>query len=473
MAMVVTSERQSPDDGYRQTVRDIIAVFFIKKHVFVTTFIGVMVGALLVSLLVPPIYETSTQLVVKPQFSKPLVFDEIGSRMDVFSDVKEQTLNTVIFLLTSPEVLREVIVKYKMADLADENDVLSEIENLRRRIKAEPLTNSNIIKVSYRGRDPQGITEQLNTLIDAYIRYHIRVNQTTEGRLDFFNDQTQQVRKRYLQLNKELEVASRTLGVIQPDRQKEENLKLMKDLEFSKVQLVAKIQEASTRVESFRSALERLQSEVRMIGLPSETIINFPALVEMEKSLAQLLINRQRANSDYTPNSKQVRDANAQYFNMKAQIRQHMEEIVKDLELGMASGRKNVEDIDRQIEAVRQRNLQLAGDTLEYERMQLEHKLAKDNYTLYSGKQEEARINDEKDRARFANVSVASRPTVPVTPWFPQKDKILLLSVPLALVLALALSAAVYAMEQRIWTPTDISMHTNLRYLGSVDAINT
>lgn len=471
MAAVLTHERPRSEDVYRQTVRDIAGVFFIKKRIFGLTLLGVIAGALVLSLLVPPIYEVSTQLVVKPQFSKPLVFDEISSRMDMANEVKEQTLNTVIFLLTSSEVLREVVVKHQMADITDEEDIRAEIDALRGRIKAEPLTLSNIIKVTYRGRNPQDITDQLNTLIDAYIRYHIRVNQATEGRLEFFNDQTEQLRKRYLQLNQELVDTGKRLGVVHPDLQKGENLKLIKDLELSRSQLLAKIQDFSSRIDSFRSALQRLKSESRLIGLPSETTVNYPALVEMEKSLAQLLINRQRAYSDYHPASKQVRDADAQYSNMRAQILRHMEDIISDLESAIASGQKFIGEIDSQVLEIKKNNAQLTGDVLEYQRLELEHKLTKDNYTLYRTKTEEARINDEKDRAQFANVSVASLPTVPVKPWFPRTGLIMALSIPLALVLALALSAAVYAMEQRIWTPTDVSMHTRLHYLGSVDAV--
>ena len=38
--------------------------------------------------------------------------------------------------------------------------------------------------------------------------------------------------------------------------------------------------------------------------------------------------------------------------------------------------------------------------------------------------------------------------------------------------LGLAFSALAYAMEQRIWTPTDISVHTGLRVLGTFDSVS-
>jgi uncharacterized protein involved in exopolysaccharide biosynthesis len=187
--------------------------------------------------------------------------------------------------------------------------------------------------------------------------------------------------------------------------------------------------------------------------------------------LAQLVINRQRAKSDYVAGSKQVQDADAQYFNMKMQIKQQLEAIIDDLQHQNASTQKAIDETDRRIAEIKKASINLSGSAVEMERLALEQKLVRDNYSLYSAKREEARINEEKDKRLFANVTIASHPQVPVTPWFPQRGRIMMLSIPLALMLALAFSASSYAMEQRLWTPTDISMRTNLRYLGSLDSV--
>ncbi len=456
---------------YRQTARDIAGIFFVKKHIFLLTFIGVIVGALALSFLVPPIYEASTQLVVKPQFSKPLLFDQDTSRMNVFNEVNEQTMNTVIFLLNAPEVLREVVIQHKLAPADDEERILEEIDGLRGRIKAEPLTMSSIVKLSMRGRNPVGVTEQLNTLVDAYIRHYIKVNQATAGRLQFFTDQTERFRNQYGKLNEQLAETSKRLDIIDPAIQKDSNLALIKELEISKAQLNGQIESLRARSDSFQTALRRFSNEDRLAGLPAETLLNYPALVEMEKSLAQLLINRQRARNDYRPIAKQVQDADLQYSNMKSEIRRNVEQIILDLGAQMSSSQRAIRDMDAKISDLRRKSIELTGNGLELERLALEHKLTKENYTLYATKQEEARINEEKDRAQFANVSVASRPSIPVSPWFPQRGKIMLLAFPLALMLALAFSAMSYAMEQRLWTPTDVALHTDLRVLGSLDSV--
>lgn len=458
----------------QQTARDLASIFFIKKRVFLMTFFGILLGALAVSLLSPNVYEANMQLVVKPFNAKPLVFDEDSSRMNVFNEVTEKTLNTVIYMLKAPEVLREVVLTHKLADPGDEEGILREIAILQGSISAEPLTLSSLIEVRIRGRDAEGITEQLNTLASAYIRHHIRVNQATEGRLQFFSDQTEYFRKKYEEATARLVETGRSMQIIDPEIQKDTGLTLVRDLELNKLQTASQVSVLIARIDSFRKALQRAQtaSDSPLSGLPSETIASYPALIEMEKSLAQLHINRQRAINDFQPNSKQVIDSEIQFNSMKTQIRRSMQQIIQDLETQVGSLQKSIMDADSKILEFQRNGLNLSGNTALLQKLALEQQIAKDNYLLYSGKKEEARINDEKDKAEFANVAVSKRPVVPQTAWFPNKRTIMVVAFVVGLMLAFAFSAVSYAMEQRLWTPTDIITHSNLRVLGTFDSIN-
>lgn len=473
----MTDTENTPDGLYVQSARDIVSIFFLKKHVFILTFIGVIVGALLLSFLTPPTYQSTAVLLVKPQYSKPLVFDQDSSRMSAeATKVDENTMNTFIYLLNSAEVLRQVVVTHHLAKSADERDILEQITILRKRFKAEPQSLSSIIQLTYKGDEAQNVADQLNTLINAYISYHIQTYQSTKGRFAFFDDQTQQYRNQYRQVTDELVAASKEFNVIKPDIQKEKSLSSLKDLEFSKSQFREKIQLLRARNATFGSVLSRLKvdtPETILPSLPREAIQNYPALVEMEKSLAQLLINRQRARSDFQVGSKPVIDADNQYANMKLQIRRQMEQITTDIGIEIASIGNTINDIQSQINEITKSNVKLAGDALKFESMELEQRINRDNYIMYNAKREEARINDKKDLAMFANIEVVSRPSVPTSPSFPQPVNIMLLAIPLAFILALGLSAGSYALEKRVWTPTDLRMHTQLPYLGSLDAAET
>jgi uncharacterized protein involved in exopolysaccharide biosynthesis len=457
----------------QQTARDLASIFFIKKRVFLFTFFGVVLGALALSLLAPSIYETEMQLVVKPSNAKPLVFDEDSTRMNVFNDVSEKSLNTVIFMLTAPEVLRQVVLAHNLAEAGDEEAILNQINALKGSIKAEPLTMSSLISVTLRGRDPEVITAQLTTLANAYVRHHIQVNQATKGRLEFFTQQTEHFRQRYEDLTQKMGDAGKAMDIVDSKVQKDTGLSLIRDLEVNKLQMSTQIGLLIARINSFKSAIQRAQgnSNSTLSGLPAETISSYPSLVEMEKSLAQLHINRQRAMNDFQVSSKQVQDAEIQFASMKGQIHRSMAQIVNDLEVQVASLQRSINDADAKIQEIQRTGLSLTGNAALLEQVALELQLAKNNYLLYSAKKEDARINDEKDKAEFANISIAKKPTVPQSPWFPRKGMIMMVALVVGLMLALALSAVSYALEQRLWTPTDISLHSGLRVLGTFDVI--
>jgi uncharacterized protein involved in exopolysaccharide biosynthesis len=109
---------------------------------------------------------------------------------------------------------------------------------------------------------------------------------------------------------------------------------------------------------------------------------------------------------------------------------------------------KRIDDLSRQ-------TVQLSGASLTFEQLQLERDLARKQYGLYVDKQEEARINQAKDDARFVNVSIAARPQPPSSPVFPRPGLMIALALLIGPLIAAGVSAAVYQTEQRIYTQSD------------------
>lgn len=455
-----------------QTARDILSIFFFKKHVFIVTFISVVVAALLLSFLFPPIYKVSAQLVIKPKIESPMLFDKEVSRVNVDNRVDIQMINTVIQLIKSPELLRSVVKQHGMAEGDSEKDIQKAVAKLSGKISVEPLALSNMISVTLKGGDRNAMPGQLNSLIDAYISYHIQVNQASIGSLDFFKEQTENYKGNFDRLTDELANKSGDKLVAHPELQKEHILKLIKDLELNKSDSVIEQNNLEYIISQLKSANKGVYVSNTLVTLPMDIMQRFPALEEMEKSLAQLIINKQRATNDYLPSSKQVKDAVRHYNNMLTQISLHIERLVNTLSKSLDHKNEELVTLEEQIVEAQNKLKMITTDSIEMERLALEHSLAKENYTLYNTKREEARINLEKDRALFANVSIATRPVLPIQPWFPQKRKIMLMAIALALFLGLGLTAAMHALDQRVSTPHDIISKTNIRYLGSLDEMS-
>ncbi|MGB0466843.1 MAG: GumC family protein [Pontibacterium sp.] len=457
-------------ENFGRTSRDIVSIFFYTRKTFVLSFVGVIVGALLVALLSTPVYKVSGRLIVKPRIEKPLSFDTGNSGMSLLEKVDQQTLNTVVYLLTSFEVVSDVVRKHGLADDGDEKDLLVQTAMMMGSLTAEPLSLSNIIAVEFKGENPEAITAQLNTLLDTYISYHIKVNQASSGSLSFFDQQAELYERKYLDLTDQLADTRKRLRLSNPALQANNSLNVIRDLEIRKARLVGGMRAAAQRIEQLKVAAKTVGRE-GLSGLPQVVRESYPAVVEMERSLTQLIINVQRARSDFQPGAKPVLDAELQYNNMKAQISDYIRDVIGGLLSEQQALQEEITSIDEQIGKSRTTLGQVSSDAVLLQRMEFELDLAKENYRLYAGKREGARISSEKDRSLFANVSVASRPQEPVSPWFPRRSLIMVASIPLALIVAIAASIIAYSTNQTVRNPADVHLRTRLRLLGTLDAV--
>lgn len=466
--MSVTTARH---DEFKLTFRDVVSVFFYTKKVFILTFISVIAGAALIATLAKPVYQVSGRLVVKPRIDKPILFEaDDASRMNLGTSVDSQSLNTVVHLLTSPDVLRDVVIRHGLADENDEQAILRQIGALRGSVKAEPLAVSNIIEVQMKGGDAEETAAQLSSLMDAYIAYHIRVNQVEQGRLQFFDEQADLYRKKYVRLSRDLAQARKQLNLASPDIQAGTELNIVRDLENRRSIVDGRVKELAEKNKYLKAAINNVKDK-GIIGLPDKFNGNYPALIEMERSLAQLIINVQRAESDFVSGAKQVVDARDQYNNMRRKIVNYVSVIIEGLAMESASASEELAYIQEQIDTARNSVGQVSADAIILQRIEFERDLAEKNYRLYEIKKEESRINEEKDKSLFANVAVAARPTIPTSPWFPQRKLMIMTSIPMALILALAASIIAYSLDQTLRNPTDIHLRTKLRLLGSLDAV--
>jgi len=439
-----------------QTARDVISIFFYKKNVFVGVFAGILLITIAIAFLSPPRYETSADLLVKPALARPFAITPEGAGIFT-TEVTLKNLNTIIFLLQSSEHLAQVAEKLGMAKREDPIDMQKAIARLKSRLQAEPLTESNVIKVSFSSDNPQEAAKTLDALVKSFVDYYIEINRLSGG-IEFFRNQTEYLQKRLEQLNREIEQVSSQTGVVDPAVQRQSLLQLVRDLEQERMRTLTSIEQIRAKYGAFTEALKRFETQgggSGSIGLPKTAVYEYPALVEMEKSLAQLTINLQRARNDYQAGAKPVRDAEAQYGNMRQQIRQYLRQIIDDLKVEERSARNLLDALEKRIDDLSRQTVQLSGASLTLEQLQLERDLARKQYGLYVDKQEEARINQAKDDARFVNVSIAARPQPPASPVFPRPGLMIALALLIGPLIAAGVSAAVYQAEQRIYTQSD------------------
>jgi capsular polysaccharide biosynthesis protein len=82
---------------------------------------------------------------------------------------------------------------------------------------------------------------------------------------------------------------------------------------------------------------------------------------------------------------------------------------------------------------------------------------------------EEAKLNDELDQRRIANVSIIAPPDQPIEPVYPPKPFIMGIALPVGLLLGIALSALLESMEDRILSAKDLESLDGLEFMGTFD----
>src|SRR5579862_8097951 len=96
--------------GFSFTLRDLLTIGFRHKRAFVLCFCGIFAGSIAAMFLVPPTYESKSQILVKRERVDPVVSAEKNNPMQVREDVTEEEINSEANLITSGDVLRKAVV---------------------------------------------------------------------------------------------------------------------------------------------------------------------------------------------------------------------------------------------------------------------------------------------------------------------------------------------------------------------------
>ncbi len=116
--------------------------------------------------------------------------------------------------------------------------------------------------------------------------------------------------------------------------------------------------------------------------------------------------------------------------------------------------------IDRRLEV-------LNGGELKLDRLNLERNLVRERYSEHRKQRDVALVGAELEQRRIANISVLMPPTRPSLPESPRRVMIMLVSLPLGLLLGLALAALFTFLDPRVLTLNDLARASGIPPLGT------
>ena len=475
------------------STRDFLRVWFYWKNYAIMIFIIIVAFIMGYAYLATPLYETSAKVLILPRTGEGVVISsgEAETRID---EVTQHDINTEMELLTSVEVMRdtissfmeqgkglglrveknawyeiainklkrfigEVLIFLKLADRMSEFE--SNVALLSSSIKVEPVALSNIIRVTLEAESPRAAAVVLNRLLDVYIRHHNEVFAKDEG-VDFFSDQAQKFQKKLERAEEALKVYQNQYSIVDLTAQNQANIKQLAELNRNLQLIEVSIDEIETKIKMLEAG--------EKYGVVTKEMKSIPSIVEIEKALVPLYIERSQILKSYTKASREYKSIDTQIQMLQEEIRNEVKRAIATEQLELKGLIAKKESLSRKIASLQQSANDIHQKEKRLKELEREVALLQKNYMLYASKKEDALIYSDRKRRNLANVSIADRAEIPPRPSYPKRLLFLILSVFIGIFAALATPFILEFVDHRIKFAHDIEEMLSLPVISSLPA---
>lgn len=463
--------------------REFLVLLFKHKKIILSIVLTVFALVTVVTFLSPELYLARSSILVKigrEYINNP----EVGEGKNLMSVNMADILKTEIQILTNRELAEKVVntltVEKLYPGLAEgKNSLQRAVASFQKNLFVEGVKNSSVIQVSFRHNDPVIAANAVNLLVDLYKEKHLQV--FSNPRSSFLDQQLIAYESQLKESEKNFENFKQKNQVYSLDEQRSLILQ-------QRVLLDTSLRDAQNRVEELSKKLATLSRQNQLVAqdksLNSQS--DFDRVVgETKSKLLALQLEEQQLLKKYNENSRMVMNIRkeiglVQDFlkNQEAelQIKQksgnavvqqvRMEFLKTEADLNSQKARVNavrgqLSQLDSQLQA-------LEGSAQQFQNLKREVATTEKNYQTYLNKSEEARLSEDMNRLKLANLSVIQTAVVPSEPVSKGKLFVLLLGGLGGVVLGVCVAFTIESLSNSISSAESAERHLSLPVLASL-----
>ncbi len=481
-------------DNNAINLREGASALFRRKSLVLFTFLAVIIGTVIVTLLLPNRYESRMKILVKNQRVDIAITPEATTGTNtptVENEVSENQINSEIELLTSKDLLTQVVTETGLAkqemgffnrSAPDAVRVEKAVNRLTKDLSITPVRKANIITISYASESPELSAAVLKKLGDLYLDKHLKLNHPV-GATDFFKDKADEYETKLKESEQQLTNFQQSNNLVVLSQQKELTLQKTAEAKAKMMDADAALNEATNRIARVEQQLGAIP---KRIVTQSRQLPNQYSAERLNTMMIELQNRRTQLLTKFRPDDRLVKEVDEQIRTTQNALeraeqktsveeatdlnplRQTLETELSRARLDQSGARARRDTIAGQLQQYEGALKNLESDTAKHDDLQREKKEAEDNYQLYAKKREEARIADELDRQKITNVSIAEAATVPQLPSSPNRPLNLVLGVFLAAFLSLSSVFSAEMLSDAIHTPRQLEVMTGAKVLATV-----
>ena len=422
MSLLKTEPALLVDAAGHTVVADVVAAFFRnRKWIMLATLAFIALVSTMIWL-DHKTYESRLLFLVRDE---ALPSDSFANHGELQSGPASDTqVGTEIELLSNLDLHRQVISALKPGISQEAAD--KELLRLDKLLQVLPVPKTSLITVSYTASSEQAAKDTLSTLSRLYLDYRSEIR-GSDGAYKFFDEQTakyyallQNDQARLADFNKKYQITA--IG-----EEKDVTIHRLADARAALYENEASLEEAQKRIQTMTAARQDYAPRVvtQRRDIPDQVGIG-----HMDSQLIDLQNERVALLNKYHPTDRHVLEVDEKIANLTAALKRAQETKSTEEQSDINPLRQTV-DNDLEQARFREAGLQARERTLtdqanaygaKLEELNqvtaqnddLTRKIREDeqDYELYSGKREAARINKTLDGDKIANVRLVSGPSL-------------------------------------------------------------
>ena len=471
------------------SLKDFLTILFKHKWKILITFVTIVVTITVVTLTLPSIYQATSTLLVK--FGRENIYrSEMGDKSSWISLSSEEMVNSEIQVLTSHDLIENVVktvgaerlypvMAKRLRDKgrSGESLVAVAVPMFKGSLLVEGVKKSSVIQVSFEHEDPQIAAQAVNLLIDFFKEKHLQVHSAPQS--SFLEQQLTAYERGLEESENNLETYKQKFQVFSLPEQRTLLLQQRASFDSALKNTSNQVVELQHRLDAFKRQMQSVPEDI-----PLETVTDRHSIVDnVKNTLLNLQLKEQELLIKYKEDNPMVVNVRKEIALAKEYLQKQEEDLKKvqttgknvvyqELEKEMIKTRAELEaqksktvTLSSQINQL-DRELQLLDlREKEFQRLARDHEMNEKNYKTYLEKTEEARILEDMDRRKMANVSVIQKAAVPLGPVKPRKNLYIAFSFIFGVIGGLGLAFFSEYTSQGVLTPEQVQKRLGLRVL--------
>jgi len=427
----------------------------------------------LMTLVMPKKYSAEVQFLVKNERQDLTITPAQNSSPSQMSELNEEEVNSEMRILLSHDLLEGVVRDDHLyapyikdgSGIPDRRAIELAVIRLNKQLDITAIRKTNVIQGSYRAADPDVAAKVLKDLSRRYLNAHLAAH-STPGSYGFFLTQLADYREGLNKAELATSEFRRASQIFNPEQQRAALVNQLEDVNARLENVDAEMRERKARLAA-TTAEDNSTSE--RISTDERTSVNQMTLDHLQTELADMENRRIGMIVKFKPTDRAVQELDREIANTRqnlasanlayaAEKTTTVNPLHQSLSAMQSDNRIGISALAaRRLALLEMRKTYLDdlnkfdADAVTLANLEQAQEIAQQNYLSYNKRFEEARLADQMDKEKFANVVMIETPFASPLSVFPRLAPNLLLGAIVGLILGFTI-AFVYPLSHESGT---------------------